>query len=459
MRPFRFKNLAGEILALVVVLLATTGFGPEPAVTSPISPEEFVRAMVTDRTPVIDLYFDARLNPNARGAQDRPLLLAATLQQDVVTVTRLLEAGASADLADENGLTPLMAAAMQGNMELVRKFVGNVTNIHAMDRNGRSALEYAVTAQKTDVVQFLLRASPNVAAEADKLVSAALATSNRQIVGMIFDRVPVLPDWTAKTRRALDDAIASGNAEETKLLIKKHATAPTPQGRTVPLLAYAIAQNDTAKVKALLAAGIDANTALPSKCDRDFLDLVKSNSFRGYIEEDKNVTVLMLAAGLGQVDSVRALLEAGADRNRSTARYKMMALYLAAEQGNWQATQILLGGGPSPDQLRVEISLATQSAEVLRDGISILKTVCSPGRQGYSTRPGEYVITDKERNHRSTIYKVDMPYFMRLSCLDFGMHEGVVPNYPASHGCIRLPGEMARRLFAEIPVGTVVTVR
>jgi hypothetical protein len=91
----------------------------------------------------------------------------------------------------------------------------------------------------------------------------------------------------------------------------------------------------------------------------------------------------MLAAGLGQVDSVHALLDAGADRNRSTGRYKMMALYLAAEQGNWQCTQILLGGGPSPDQLRVEISLATQRAEVWKDGVSILTTICSTGRQGY----------------------------------------------------------------------------
>lgn len=458
MRLFSLKNLVGQMLA-VLVLLATTGFGPEPAVTSPISPDEFVRAMVTDRTPVLDLYFDQRMNPNARGVQERPLLLAATLQQDVLTVTRLLEAGASVDLADENGLTPLMAAAMQGNMDLVRKFVGGVTNFHATDRNGRSALQYAVTAQKTEVVQFLLRVAPDVSAQAGDLVTAALGTANREIIRMIFDRIPPLPEWTAKTRRALDDAIASGNQEQVKLLIKKHAVAPTPQDRTVPLLAYAIAQNDAAKVKALLGAGLDANTLLPLKCDRDFLDLVKSNSFRGYIEEDKNVTVLMLAAGLGQVDSVRALLEAGADRNRSTGRYKMMALYLAAEQGNWQCTQILLGGGPSPDQLRVEISLATQRAEVWKDGVSILTSVCSTGRDGYSTRPGQYVITDKERNHRSTIYKVDMPYFMRLSCLDFGMHEGVVPNHPASHGCIRLPGEIARRLFAEIPVGTVVTVK
>jgi lipoprotein-anchoring transpeptidase ErfK/SrfK len=48
---------------------------------------------------------------------------------------------------------------------------------------------------------------------------------------------------------------------------------------------------------------------------------------------------------------------------------------------------------------------------------------------------------------------------MRLSCLDFGMHAGVVPNYPASHGCIRLPWDAAEKLYSEVPVGTVVTVQ
>jgi lipoprotein-anchoring transpeptidase ErfK/SrfK len=54
---------------------------------------------------------------------------------------------------------------------------------------------------------------------------------------------------------------------------------------------------------------------------------------------------------------------------------------------------------------------------------------------------------------------VEMPYFMRLSCLDFGMHAGYVPNRPASHGCIRLPSEAARKFFSEIPIGTLVTVK
>ena len=136
----------------------------------------------------------------------------------------------------------------------------------------------------------------------------------------------------------------------------------------------------------------------------------------------------------------------------------MLPLYFAAWTENWQCVQMLLGGGPMPDQLRVEISLAKQNMAVIKDGVTVFTTQCSTGRQGFTTPPGQYVITDKDRDHRSTIYKVPMPYFMRLSCSDFGMHGGVVPTYPASHGCIRLPSEVARKLFVEIPVGTVVMI-
>ena len=207
--------------------------------------------------------------------------------------------------------------------------------------------------------------------------------------------------------------------------------------------------------------GADPNTVLPQHCDKDFLELLKSSRhLRNYVEEDKNVTLLMLAAGLGHTDYVRTLIDAGADRNRATGRYKMLALYFAAQSGYWRCTQILLGSGPRPEELRIEISLASQKLALIKDGVPVLNTICSTGRGGrYATRAGDYVITDKDRYHVSTIYKVGMPYFMRLNCLDFGMHEGVVPNYPASHGCIRLPGDVARRFFSELPVGTLVSVK
>ena len=39
-----------------------------------------------------------------------------------------------------------------------------------------------------------------------------------------------------------------------------------------------------------------------------------------------------------------------------------------------------------------------------------------------------------------------------------GMHEGFLPGYPASHGCIRMPGFMSERFFENVGVGTPVTI-
>lgn len=47
-----------------------------------------------------------------------------------------------------------------------------------------------------------------------------------------------------------------------------------------------------------------------------------------------------------------------------------------------------------------------------------------------------------------------MPFFMHLNCGDSGMHQGVVTGEPASHGCIRLPGSVAKKWFAKLPAGT-----
>ena len=452
--------LTGAVAILAVV--ATTGMAPEHNALSPVSADEFVRAIVTRRTSLIDLYFHQHLNPNARAGQDCPLILAAALERDWETVHRLLKAGASVDLGDENGFKPLMAAAMYGNTEIVKAFIPLVTNFALIDRTGRSALHYAVAYGKDESVKLLLPLTPDVAkpcADGRDLLAMVLDAGDWKMIEAVLDRFPPREQWTSRACRALDAALREPNYDRARLLLKKHTTAPTPEGKNVPLLAYAIASNDAHLFTALLACGADPNTVLPAKCDSEFLALIPKNSLRGFIADDKGVTILMLAAGLGRDNCVQALLNAGADRNRATAHYKMLALYLAAEAGEWRSTQILLGSGPSPDQLRIEISLASQHAALVKDGKPVFSTVCSTGRQGFSTRAGKYVITDKERSHRSTIYKVEMPYFMRLSCLDFGMHEGVVPNYPASHGCIRLPGEAARKLFAEIPLGTLVTVQ
>ena len=430
MRAFkrRFVFVAGVVL---LVLFWAIAVGPEPPARISISPEELVRAVTIQRDSLIDLCLIEHVDPNGRDAQGRTPLLIATSQQDWKTARRLVEAGAKVDLADKNGFTPLMAAAMHGNVAMFQLLLPRSTNLHAevQTKDGQD------------------------------LLGLALDGGNPQIIKTVIERLPPMPQWKTSTQRALNAALQAANKDQIRSLLGKHSAPPTPEGRNVPFLAYSIAGNNSSLFSTLLECGADPNTVLPSRCGKDFLALLSSKSLRSYVEEDRNLTVVMLAAGLGQDDYLRALLNVGANRNRLTSRDKMSALDIAAETGHWRAAQILLGGGPSPDRLRLEISLALQRVALVKDGVPVYRTQCSTGRPGYSTKRGEFVITNKERNHRSTIYHVDMPYFMRLSCLDFGMHAGYVPDHPASHGCIRLPEDAARRFFSELPVGTLVTVQ
>ena len=448
------------VASLFVLVAVRFGFLRHAA--QPIPAEDFVKAMDTHQTSLIDRYFREHNNPNARVANDRSLLFSALLREDDAVAGRLLDAGASGDLSDNAGVTPLMVAAMHGDLEMVRSLIGHVSDVTRRDSAGHSALYYAVGSQKAEIVDLLLSLTPNLEVaygDSGELLTLALGSPNTRIAQDILSRLPRLQQWSSGALHALDSALRAGDRDSIRLLLSKHIPPPTPEGKRVPLLAYAIETDNAPLVTTLLECGADPNTVLPNKYDQEFLEGLPSKSFRNYIEDDKNVNCLMLAAGLGHTDYVRALLQSGAERNRSTGRYKMIALYFAAELGHWQSAQILLGSGPDPEKLRIEISLASQKMALIKDGVPILNSTCSTGREGYGTKRGNFVITDKERNHRSTIYHVDMPYFMRLSCLDFGMHEGYVPNYPASHGCIRLPGETARRLFAEIPIGTLVTVQ
>ena len=425
----RFVVRAG-VAALILILLWAIAIGPEPSSRVIISPEELVRAVTIHRDSLVDLYLMERVDPNGRDAQGRTPLLIATSQQDWKTGRRLLDAGATVDLADKNGFTPVMAAAMHGDLEMFQLLLARSTNLQP---------EKPCT-------------------DGQDLLSFALDGGQPEIIKTVEQRLPMMPDWTNSTRRALSRALQAGKNDEVRLLLSKNSTPPTPEGKNVPFLAYAIASSNVSLFNTLLNCGADPNTVLPSRCDKDFLAMLP-NGLRSYIEEDRGVTMLMLASGLGQVDYLKTLIDGGANRTRLTTRNKMSALDVAAETGHWRSAQILLGGGPAPDKLRVEISLAMQSVALVRDNVPIYHSRCSTGRSGYSTKRGEFVITNKERNHRSTIYHVEMPYFMRLSCLDFGMHAGYVPNYPASHGCIRLPEDTARKFFSEIPVGTVVTVQ
>ena len=113
----------------------------------------------------------------------------------------------------------------------------------------------------------------------------------------------------------------------------------------------------------------------------------------------------------------------------------------------------------SPEPLLLAISLLEQKLNVYR-GLELIETTkVSSGARGYETRTGVFSILEKKRYHHSNLYSnAPMPWMQRLTRSGTALHAGVVPNYPASHGCVRLPFSFAPKLFKITEVGANVVV-
>jgi hypothetical protein len=105
------------------------------------------------------------------------------------------------------------------------------------------------------------------------------------------------------------------------------------------------------------------------------------------------------------------------------------------------------------------ISLDEQLAYVYRNGLRIGVSTVSTGKKGYETPTGVFTILQKQKVHFSSLYDdAPMPYMQRLTWGGVALHAGHLPGYPASHGCIRLPYEFARRLYDVTDFGMTVVV-
>lgn len=135
---------------------------------------------------------------------------------------------------------------------------------------------------------------------------------------------------------------------------------------------------------------------------------------------------------------------------------------------------------------KILINLSTQRVHYYKGDKLVGVSPISSGRESHGTVTGSYHILDKDIDHRSSLFGAyvdkegnvvqgdvdtrtdpapagtkylgaNMRYFMRIVG-GIGMHEGYLPGYPASHGCIRLPTKMAVIFFKETPEGTPVQI-
>lgn len=141
----------------------------------------------------------------------------------------------------------------------------------------------------------------------------------------------------------------------------------------------------------------------------------------------------------------------------------------------------------TPDNARVLVSLTKQRAYLLTGDQIAIDSPISSGKRGHTSPTGSFTILEKDKDHRSNLYgdykdskgrtvrggisaHIDsapsgthfvgapMKWFMRLTSGGVGMHVGILPGYPASHGCIRMPEPAAALFYSKVKVGTPAVV-
>ena len=141
----------------------------------------------------------------------------------------------------------------------------------------------------------------------------------------------------------------------------------------------------------------------------------------------------------------------------------------------------------TPDNSRVVISLSKQRVYLMTGDQVYIDAPISSGKAGHESPSGSFSVLEKDPNHRSSVYgnfvdhsgrtvrsgvstKIDsapsgthyegapMKWFCRLTQTGVGMHIGILPGYPASHGCIRLPADIAPIIYSKVRVGTKVRI-
>ena len=195
---------------------------------------------------------------------------------------------------------------------------------------------------------------------------------------------------------------------------------------------------------------------------------------------------LLLTALVSSISAQFRLFGPRSPRPTPQARQMRSASAYINRQEPLKVNQSLLRQA-TPDNVHVVVSLPKQRAYLMIGEQIVADSPISSGKSGHTTPSGSFSVMEKDPDQRSSIYgdfvdgygrvvssgisaKIDsapsgthyvgasMRWFMRLTGEGVGMHVGILPGYPASHGCIRMSPDGAKLFYDTVKVGTPVKV-
>jgi L,D-transpeptidase catalytic domain len=173
------------------------------------------------------------------------------------------------------------------------------------------------------------------------------------------------------------------------------------------------------------------------------------------------IVVLAAAGAVGSVSQAEAALyywsdsDAGYYRSESAQRRQKPRHHQAGKKIQAPEKESAKPQGP----LIIAISIEKQTVKIYDDNGFFAEAPVSTGMKGHPTPMGVFSIIQKHKLHHSNIYSgAPMPYMQRITWSGVAMHAGVLPGYPASHGCIRMPLAFAVKMWNWTKMGARVVV-
>ena len=176
-----------------------------------------------------------------------------------------------------------------------------------------------------------------------------------------------------------------------------------------------------------------ASTRLPDKPD-------PYASSRAVSFDSPATTIGHRAPGTGTAPDTSPLTD------RRYAIRRILPITGPIRYGQWFWDEAAVPPGP----LVITVDLDARVLSVFRNGYEIGATAVLLGTQEKPTPLGTFPITQKDVHHISNLYDAPMPYMLRLTNDGVTIHATTVRNGYASHGCIGVPLDFARKLFSEV---------
>ena len=293
-----------------------------------------------------ELLLNQKADPNAHSSKGETALMFASENDCLELVELLLKEKADPNAHDNEGWTALMFACQNGCLHIAELLLKKNADPNAHDNEGWTALMFACQNGRISIAGSLLKenADPNVRSNTGW--TALLLASKKGYSNVVVMLLQYKANPHVEIRKHLDSftfAIAEGNTD----IVNTFLNHSEIRFESLSMGWYYACQFGHVPIITLLSNRVDivsTQTDLIISCAEGDLGTVIHQLMSGKMTPDVQfilgVTPLMISSSCGHTDIVEALIQSGADINK-TDEFGDTALDYA-EQAKQDTTRVLL---------------------------------------------------------------------------------------------------------------------